>query len=207
MDRLQVSRKLIFTLAPGRQWMMLQGLGHHTWAVGDAAKITPGSLSRQSMHVQAALGPAMHGHLLPLSELIYTNFLHVALSIKVVELDFSWQLQGSLDCQSKMMVSMANLSEGAAEALDQACSPCHRLQQRSPPDQSSKMHAAASESAGTQRAFKQALPGRSRHRGAQSYPGQHQGTRFVPMQQRAPPHAWACCCTRTAAHDCCRCHA
>ena len=45
------------------------------------------------MHVQAALGSVMHGHLLSLSELIYTDFLHVALSIKVVELDLSWQLQ------------------------------------------------------------------------------------------------------------------
>lgn len=45
------------------------------------------------MHAQAALGSAMHGHLLPLCELIYTNFLHVALSIKVVKLDLSWQLQ------------------------------------------------------------------------------------------------------------------
>ena len=35
----------------------------------------------------------MHADLLPLCELIYTDFLHVALGIKVVELDLSWQLQ------------------------------------------------------------------------------------------------------------------
>ena len=101
---------------------------------------------------------------------------------------------------------MVHLSEVAAEALDQAYSPCHRLQQRSLPHHSSKMHAAASESPGAQRAFRQALPGQKQAPGAQSYPGQHQGTRSVPMQERAPPHAWACC-TGTPAHQCCQCHA